>query len=312
MDVKPSEIKKLKTEQRNANTTDIDLLSTVDTVKRINNENRVLADAIDEQAQQIAKAVDIITERMQRGGRLMFVGAGTSGRLGIIDASECPPTFSVSPDRVQGFIAGGDVAIKSPVENAEDDLQGAAKQLSEANLCESDIVCAIAASGRTPYAIGALDCAKAVGAARICVCNNKNSALGAHAEVAIEVDVGAEALTGSTRLKSGTAQKMVLNILTTATMIKQGKTYSNLMVDVKATNQKLHARCVNILREIFPNESEDKLSAALSQAHSVKLAAVMIKKGVGAEEAKRILDENGGYLRRVFGETGQQKEGNEC
>jgi len=303
MEVRPEQIRGLKTEQRNPRTMDVDLLSTVDMVRRINDENRVLADAVEEQAEQIAAAVDIITERMQRGGRLIYMGAGTSGRLGILDASECPPTFSVAADRVMGFMAGGDIAIRSAVENAEDDREAPKETLKEAGLTADDVVCGIAASGRTPYVIGALEYAKSVGAATICVSNNKNCPIGQISDVAIEVEVGPEALTGSTRLKSGTAQKLVLNILTTATMIQQGKTYGNLMVDVKATNAKLHARCVNILRAIFPEAAEDTLRDALEAADgSVKLAAAMIRMELDAEEARTALEGAKGSLRTLFGE----------
>ncbi|MEA5050026.1 MAG: N-acetylmuramic acid 6-phosphate etherase [Oscillospiraceae bacterium] len=303
MTARPEEIGKLRTEQRNERTADIDLLSTLDMVRRLNDENRVLADAVDEQAPAIAAAVDLITARMRRGGRLIYIGAGTSGRLGILDASECPPTFSTPPDRVLGFIAGGDRAIRSAVENAEDDPAAAAQQLAEAHVCADDVVCGIAASGRTPYVIGALDYARSVGAATVCVTNNKHSALAAHSDVAVEVEVGPEALTGSTRLKSGTAQKLVLNILSTGTMIRQGKTYGNLMVDVRATNEKLRARCVNILRAIAPGTDDARLGAALDEANgSVKLAAAMLRTGAGAQDARAALDACGGSLRALFKE----------
>ncbi|MEA4911360.1 MAG: N-acetylmuramic acid 6-phosphate etherase [Oscillospiraceae bacterium] len=303
MSVNPEDIRKLTTEQRNERTMDIDLLSTVDMVRRINDENRVLADAVDEQARSIAAAVDVITARMRRGGRLIFIGAGTSGRLGVLDASECPPTFSVSPDRVVGIIAGGERALRSAVEHVEDDADAAVRQLREATACADDVVCGIAASGRTPYVIGALDYAKSVGAATLCVANNKNSILAQHSDVAIEVEVGPEALTGSTRLKSGTAQKLVLNLLTTCTMIQQGKTYSNLMVDVRATNEKLNARCLNILRAIFPEAEEAALREALTAADgSVKLAAAMLRTGKSANDAGNALNACGGSLRALFGE----------
>ncbi|MEG2182572.1 MAG: N-acetylmuramic acid 6-phosphate etherase, partial [Oscillospiraceae bacterium] len=278
MSVNPNEIKKLRTEQRNETTKDIDLLGTVELVRRLNDVNRSLCDAVAEQTEQIAKAVDVITDRMQHEGRLIFIGAGTSGRLGILDSSECPPTFSVSPDKVIGIISGGDRAIRQSVENAEDDPNSAKGQLAEVSLCDKDVVCGIAASGRTPYVLGALDYAKSIGAATIGVTNNKNSELSKHCDTVIEIDVGPEALSGSTRLKSGTSQKMVLNILTTASMVRQGKTYSNLMIDVKATNEKLRARCLNILREIFPEKDQEELSKALEQSNgSAKLAAVIIK-----------------------------------
>jgi len=264
----------------------------------------VLADAVDEQAEQIAEAVELITERMLRGGRLIYIGAGTSGRLGVMDASEIPPTFSMPPEGVVGLIAGGDRAISGAVEHVEDDPLAAVEQLKALELYQNDVVCGVAASGRTPYVIGGLDYAKSVGAGTISVANNKHSEIGKHADVAIEVETGPEALSGSTRLKAGTAQKLVLNLLSTATMIQQGKTYSNLMVDVRATNEKLQARCLNILREIFPAVETEKLEDALVRAKgSVKLAAVIIKTGLPVEKARAELERNDGHLRRVFGEA---------
>ena len=304
MAVQPSEIKKLKTEQRNPATLDVDLLPTLDMVRMLNDQNRVLVDAVDEQAEQIAKAIELITERMQRGGRLIYLGAGTSGRLGVMDASEIPSTFSMDPEGVVGVIAGGEVATRRAVEYVEDDALAAVEQLKELGLYQNDVVCGIAASGRTPYVIGGLDYAKSVGAGTISVANNKHSEIGRHADVAIEVETGPEALSGSTRLKAGTAQKMVLNLLSTGTMIQQGKTYSNLMVDVKATNEKLQARCLNILREIFPAVEDDRLAEALARANgSVKLAAVIIKTGLPVEQARAELERHDGHLRRVFGEA---------
>jgi len=304
MAVQLSEIKKLKTEQRNPATLDIDLLPTLDMVRMLNDQNRVLADAVDEQAEQIAEAVELITERMLRGGRLIYIGAGTSGRLGVMDASEIPPTFSMPPEGVVGLIAGGDNALRSAVEHVEDDPLAAVEQLKALGLYQNDVVCGIAASGRTPYVIGGLDYAKSVGAGTISVANNKHSEIGKHAEVAIEVETGPEALSGSTRLKAGTAQKMVLNLLSTATMIQQGKTYSNLMVDVRATNEKLQARCLNILREIFPAVETERLDQALELAGGkVKLAAVILKTGLAPEQARAELERCGGHLRRVFGEA---------
>jgi len=304
MAVQASEIKKLRTEQRNPATLNIDLLPTLDMVRMLNDQNRLVADAVDEQAGQIAAAVELITERMRKGGRLIYIGAGTSGRLGVMDASEIPPTFSMPPEGVVGLIAGGDNALRSAVEHVEDDPLAAVGQLKYLGLYQNDVVCGIAASGRTPYVIGALDYARSVGAGTISVGNNKHSEIGRHAEIAIEVDTGPEALSGSTRLKAGTAQKMVLNLLSTATMIQQGKTYSNLMVDVKATNEKLQARCLNILQEIFPALERERLAKALESAGGrVKLAAVILKTGLPPEQARAELERCGGHLRRVFGEA---------
>lgn len=304
MAVQASEIKKLKTEQRNPATMEIDLLPTLEMVKMINDQNRILADVIDEQAEQIAAAVELITERMRRGGRLIYFGAGTSGRLGVIDAAEIPPTYSMPPDRVVGVIAGGDGALRGAVEHIEDDPLVAAEQLKALGLNQNDVVCGIAASGRTPYVIGGLDYARSLGAGAISVANNKQSEIGKHADIAIEVETGPEAISGSTRMKAGTAQKLVLNLLSTCTMIQQGKTYSNLMVDVKATNEKLVARCLNTLREIFPTEETEKLKTALNEAGgSVKLAAVIVRTGLPAAEARAELEKQGGHLRKVFGEA---------
>ena len=304
MAVQASEIKKLRTEQRNPATLNIDLLPTLDMVRMLNDQNRLVADAVDEQAGQIAAAVELITERMRKGGRLIYIGAGTSGRLGVMDASEIPPTFSMPPEGVVGLIAGGERAISGAVEHVEDDPLAAVEQLKALGLYQNDVVCGIAASGRTPYVIGGLDYAKSVGAGTISVANNKHSEIGKHAEVAIEVETGPEALSGSTRLKAGTAQKLVLNLLSTATMIQQGKTYSNLMVDVRATNEKLQARCLNILREIFPAVETERLDQALELAGGkVKLAAVILKTGLAPEQARAELERCGGHLRRVFGEA---------
>ena len=304
MAVQASEIKKLRTEQRNPATLNIDLLPTLDMVRMLNDQNRLVADAVDEQAGQIAAAVELITERMRKGGRLIYIGAGTSGRLGVMDASEIPPTFSMPPEGVVGLIAGGDNALRGAVEHVEDDPLAAVEQLKDLGLYQNDVVCGIAASGRTPYVIGALDYARSVGAGTISVANNKHSEIGRHAEVAIEVDTGPEALSGSTRLKAGTAQKIVLNLLSTATMIQQGKTYGNLMVDVKATNEKLQARCLNILSEIFPTLERERLVQALEAAGGrVKLAAVILKTGLPPEQARAELERCGGHLRRVFGEA---------
>ncbi len=288
----------LKTEQRNPNTMNIDIVSTIEMVRMINNENRTIADAVDMQAQNIACAVDCITARMKKGGRLFYIGAGTSGRLGILDASECPPTFSVGFDRFIGLIAGGDAAIRKAVENAEDSPTLAAEQLDEYNINDTDVVCAIAASGRTPYCIGGLKHAKKMGAATICVVNNRDSEMSKHSDIAIEVDIGHEPLSGSTRMKSGTAQKLVLNILSTATMIQQGKVYSNLMVDLTATNEKLMLRSRNMLGVIVPTATPESINNALKDANgSVKLAATMLIHDADAQNAKEILDRHDGFLR---------------
>lgn len=296
-----NKIKALGTEQRNPATMQIDSASTEEMVRLINNENRVIADAIDRESAHIAAAVDIIADRMKKGGRLFYAGAGTSGRLGILDASECPPTFSVSPNLFVGIIAGGDYAIRNAVENSEDDPLAAGEQLKELGITALDSVIATSASGRTPYSLGALKFAKSIGAAAIAVTNNAGSEMGAASDVAIEAVTGPEALCGSTRLKAGTTQKVILNIISTSVMIKLGKTYHNLMIDVKATNEKLRSRCLNILGEIFPEVSVDDLAAALASAGgSVKLAAVIIKTGKSVADCEKLLEENGGFLKPIL------------
>lgn len=296
-----SSITALGTEQRNPATMDIDRVPTAEMVRLINAENRRIPDIIDSQADSIAAGIDLIADHMKQGGRLFFVGAGTSGRLGVLDASECPPTFSVPRDMVIGIIAGGDGAIRNSAENAEDVPDGAESQLREYKLSANDVVCGIAASGRTPYVIGALDYAHSVGAATISVSNNGGSEIAKHAGVAIEAATGPEALTGSTRLKAGTAQKMILNILSTGAMIKLGKTYRNLMIDVKASNKKLEVRCVNILTQIFPDRDRAELEQALSlSGGSVKLAAAMIKTGKNAEDAAKLLESCNGFLKDIL------------
>jgi N-acetylmuramic acid 6-phosphate etherase len=295
-------ISSLSTEKRNPNTVNIDTVDTVTMVKMLNDENKNIADAVGNKAAEIARAVDCITESMKNGGRLFYIGAGTSGRLGILDASECKPTFSLPTGRIVGIIAGGDHAIKEPVENIEDDPNASVLQLKSYNVSEKDVVCGIAASGRTPYVIGGLKYANSIGAKTICVTNNAESEMRKVSDIAIDVPVGPEPLTGSTRLKSGTAQKLVINILSTATMIRQGKTYSNLMVDVAASNEKLRKRCVNILAMILPDKGEEEIVSALNKSGGkVKLSAVILKTGKSPYECEGILEANGGFLRKILG-----------
>ncbi len=295
-------IASLGTEGRNPATMELDRVPTVEMVRLINEENRRCAEAVGQASGAIAEAIELIADRLRCGGRLVYIGAGTSGRLGVVDASECPPTFSVDPGLVVGLIAGGDHAIRFPVENAEDDPNGAEKQLREIGFNSHDVLCGIAASGRTPYVLGGLRYARSLGAATVSVSNNAASTIGQEADIAIEAVTGPEALTGSTRLKAGTAQKMVLNILTTGVMIRLGKTYSNLMVDVKASNRKLQSRCINILRAICPDRETAELEQALAEAGGrVKLAAAMLRTGLSAGDAKQRLTAAGGHLGEVIG-----------
>lgn len=295
-----NKLSKLVTEGRNPNTMNIDNLSTSDMLELINQEDKKIASAVGEAKESIANAVDIITERLAIGGRLIYIGAGTSGRLGILDASECPPTYGVSHEMVQGVIAGGYTAIFKAVEGAEDDINLAQKDLMEKGLCNKDVVCGIAASGRTPYVIGGMKFAKEIGAAVICITMNPDSEMSKIADVPISVTVGPEVIMGSTRMKAGTAQKLVLNMLTTGTMIKLGKVYSNLMVDVKASNEKLIARAKRITM-MATGESEANVEKILKAADfNVKLSIVSIITGLSIEDAGRLLAENKGYVQKAI------------
>ena len=238
---------KLTTEQRNAASANIDKVSTLEMVKIITDEDKKIAAAVEKVLPQIARAIDIITEKLRNGGRLLYIGAGTSGRLGVLDASECPPTFGVANNLVQGIIAGGNYALTNAVEGAEDDKNLAVKDLAEKNFGAADVLVGIAASGRTPYVISAIDYAKKIGALTLGVSCVENSALAKIVDIDITPVTGAEVVTGSTRMKAGTATKMVLNMLTTGAMIKLGKVYGNLMVDVHATNEKLRDRAKRIV-----------------------------------------------------------------
>jgi N-acetylmuramic acid 6-phosphate etherase len=293
-------LSKLVTEGRNENTMDIDNISTLKIIELINEEDKLVALAVEKAKESIAEAVDIIAERLSRGGRLLYIGAGTSGRLGLLDATECPPTYGVSDDLVQGIIAGGYTAIFKAVEGAEDDITLCEKDLIERNLNKNDVVCGIAASGRTPYVIGGMKYAKALGAAVICVTMNPASAMANFADVAISVVVGPEVIMGSTRMKAGTAQKLVLNMLTTASMIKLGKVYSNLMVDVKSSNEKLIARAKRILM-LATDVDETYAESILAQTKfDVKLSILMIKSKLNKEEAKKLLMDNNGYVKKAI------------
>jgi len=290
----------LETEQRNPRTTAIDTMSTTELVQALQAENHLVAGAVDKVLPRLAELVDVAAERISRGGRLFYVGAGTSGRLGVLDASECPPTFGVSAEMFQGLIAGGNRALTSAVEGAEDNPELGASDLTERNLCDKDIVVGIAASGRTPYVIGALLYAKQVGAVTACVVNVSNSALANHAEYVLAAVSGPEPVTGSTRMKSGTAQKLVLNLISTAIMIKMGKVYQNLMVDVQASNQKLRNRAIRIVQEAS-GKDEESCRKALEEANGhAKTAIVMLLLDKPVDEAKKLLNEKDGHISRVL------------
>ena len=290
------------TEQVNVKSTDIDRLSTVDMLSLINDEDATVAIAVGRAIPQIAQAVDLIVEALGSGGRLIYVGAGTSGRLGVLDAAECVPTFSVSPDLVQGVIAGGEEAMRNSVEGAEDSAGLGARDLAARNVTSFDVVCGIAASGRTPFVLGALRHARSVGAKTIAISANNGAPILQDVDVAIVVEVGPEVIAGSTRMKAGTAQKMVLNMLSTGSMIKLGKVYGNLMVDVKVSNQKLAERALRLVMRLT-GDDEVRASALLTAADDeVKTAAVMGRLDVDVQRARKMLLEADGHLRNVIGD----------
>ena len=289
-------LEKLTTESRNANTLDIDKLSTLEMVKKINNEDKKVAEAVEKELPKIAEAIDGIVRGMYNGGRLIYIGAGTSGRLGILDASECPPTYGVSEEVVQGIIAGGTEAIFRAKEGAEDSEELAVEDLKLKKLNENDTVVGLAASGRTPYVISGLNYANEIGALTVSVTCNANSAVSKAAKISIAPVVGPEVITGSTRLKSGTAQKLVLNMLSTGAMIKLGKVYGNLMVDVKATNEKLVERSKRIVCEATGADREEVEKALNETDFDVKLSIFMILSKLDKNQAKCILDDKKGYI----------------
>jgi N-acetylmuramic acid 6-phosphate etherase len=289
------------TEQRNQASKNLDHLSSIEIVRLMNREDRKVVPAVARELPAIARAVDAIVPRMEAGGRLIYIGAGTSGRLGVLDASECPPTFGTSPEDVFALIAGGERAITKPVEGAEDDRGAARRDLQKTGLAGDDAVVGLAASGTTPYVLAALAYARRQGALTIAVTANRKSPLAKAAEIAITPDVGPEILTGSTRLKAGTAQKMVLNMLSTATMVRLGHAYENLMIDLTKTNQKLRDRAKRILVEAT-GESVSEAEHALRQSkHNLRVALIILKRGVSAEQARKALESAGGDLRRALG-----------
>jgi N-acetylmuramic acid 6-phosphate etherase len=295
-----SELQQLVSEGRNPRTMGIDLMSTAEILDTINAEDHLVPDAVGKTLPQVARAVDAIVSAFGRGGRLVYIGAGTSGRLGVLDASECPPTFGVPPEMVVGLIAGGPKAIISAVEGAEDSVEGGAADLRDIALSDRDVVVGIAVSGRTPYVIGALNYARALGCVTVGLTCNPDSAIARLADISIAPLVGAEVVTGSTRLKSGTAQKLVLNMLTTASMIRIGKIYQNLMVDLRTSNEKLLARAVRIVMQATDCTAEDAEAALLRTGSDVKLAILTILTGQSVDDARAALGGAGGFLRRAL------------
>ena len=293
------------TEKSNQNTVNIDCASSLEIAQMINNEDLKVAKKINENLEPIAKAIDVISENFLNGGRLFYFGAGTSGRLGVLDASECPPTFSSEPDMVQGIIAGGDKALRYAIEGAEDSIELAKEDFAKIKATKNDTIVSISASGNANYVIEILKLAKEVDAKTIAVTCNSNAKMSEFADVVICIETGAEAITGSTRMKAGTAQKMVLNMLTTGAMVKIGKVYKNLMIDVKPTNIKLKDRAARIVAEIAQVEKDIALNTLEKNGYNLKEAVLQIKYGITFEKAQELLKEHNGILRKVF-ETSQQ------
>lgn len=296
------QLNKLPTEQRNPNTADIDRISTLEMVRRINDEDKKVAYAVEQELESVAQAVDAIYESLSSGGRLIYCGCGTSGRLGVLDAAECPPTYSTDPEMVQGIIAGGERAMFKAAEGAEDNADAGREDMQKIDLSAKDIVVGIAASGRTPYVLGAMAYAHEIGAKTVALTCNKASAMNEAADISIGVETGPEVITGSTRMKCGTAEKMVLNMLSTGAMIRLGKVYGNLMVDVMPTNEKLVRRAISIVSTAAGVDEELARQTLEQCGFSVKTAIVMLVRGLGVEEAEKRLGESGGVVARALGE----------
>jgi N-acetylmuramic acid 6-phosphate etherase len=293
-------LKASKTEQRSSRTLGLDSKSTLQILAMLNREDQQVALAVRRELPQIARAVDAIVEKLREGGRLFYIGAGTSGRLAVLDAAECPPTFGTPPKVVQALIAGGSKALRGAVEGAEDSASNGVRDLTKAGVTRRDVVVGIAASGTTPYVLGALAWANRHGCVTIGVTSNRNSPLARAAKIAIAPDTGSEAVSGSTRLKAGTSQKMVLNMLSTAAMVRLGRVYENWMIHVALTNQKLRQRGQRILQEAA-GVNASTARRTLSQArHNLPSALVMLKTGLSAGAARRSLARAGGNVRRAL------------
>lgn len=294
------DLSRISTEQRNSRTANIDTLPTLEMLHVMSQEDALVAPAVAMQLPTIAQAVDGMVDRIRSGGRLIYIGAGTSGRLGVLDASECPPTFNTPPELVVGLIAGGDHALRHAVEHVEDSPEAGAQALRDAHVTRLDTVVGIAASGRTPFVLGAIAFARGQGALTVGICNSANAPLSEAVDIPIAVIVGPEVVTGSTRLKAGTAQKLVLNMLSTGTMIKLGKTYGNLMVDVQPTNEKLKVRAVRIVAEATGLSADDARIALAATEGDVKAAIVSTLTGMSPQEARKSIDDAGGRIRTVI------------
>jgi len=288
------------TEETNSRTKDLDRRSTLEIVRLINEEDRTVAEAVSRVLDRVTEAVDLIVERIASEGRLIYVGTGTSGRLGVLDASECPPTFGVSADLVRGVIAGGFDALHRSVEAAEDDPEQAVRDLQSQNVSARDVVVGISASGNTPYTLGAVEYAKKIGAATVAITCNPASRMAAAAGVSIAPLVGPEVISGSSRMMAGTAQKMILNMLSTATMIKLGLVYSNLMSNLRATNEKLRRRARAILAEETGISSEEAARVFAAAGEDLRVALLMARSDLSRDEANRLLESQAGSVRRAI------------
>ncbi|KYD07827.1 N-acetylmuramic acid 6-phosphate etherase [Heyndrickxia sporothermodurans] len=293
-------LEKLTTEKRNETTMNLDVMSIQEILETMNREDQTVPQAIAMELHSIEKAVQYVIQSFQEGGRLIYIGAGTSGRLGILDAVECKPTFGSPPEMVQGFLAGGMKAFTEAVEGAEDDENQGEKDLASIKLSEKDTVIGIAASGRTPYVIGALKYTSKIGAKTVSISCNKNAEMSKYAKVKIEVETGPEVLTGSTRLKAGTAQKLILNMISTASMIGIGKVYKNLMVDVQSTNKKLVERSKRIIMQATDVDYDTAADYFEESHHNVKVAIVMILLQCSYEKALESLKNANGYIRKTL------------
>ncbi|QKY70119.1 N-acetylmuramic acid 6-phosphate etherase [Lentibacillus sp. CBA3610] len=299
------------TEKRNEKTMHLDEMNTHDILQVMNQEDKTVPDAVNKEIEHIEKAVSAVIDSFTKGGRLIYMGAGTSGRLGILDAAECPPTFGTDPEQVQSLIAGGQTAIMEAVEGAEDDPKQAEADLKDVNVNENDTVIGLAASGRTPYVIGGLQYSNKAGAHTVAVSCNKNAKSSSYANTPIEVEVGPEILTGSTRLKAGTAQKLVLNMISTSSMIGIGKVYQNLMVDVRPTNQKLIERAKNII-SLAAQVDHDTAATYLEKSHhNPKAAIIMIKMQCNYKQATQHLEQANGFVRDALKLANKEGESNE-
>lgn len=290
----------LTTEMNNPATASIDECSTRDMLLLMNEEDQKAPLSVRQEIDAITDAVDLLYKSLKNGGRMFYMGAGSSGRLGVLDASECPPTYGTDPELVQAYIAGGDITLRTAVEGSEDDSEAGALLIREKGVSSKDVVIGITASGSTPYVLGAIRQARELGAATIGVVTNKNSKLSELCDICIAPVVGPEVISGSTRLKSGTAQKLVLNMLTTGVMIKLGKVYNNLMVDLKASNSKLYDRSIRIVREVTGASAEQAAEALKNAGMRVKTAILMLETGTNVDEATELLHQHDGRLKAAI------------